>query len=191
MAYTLPKKPGEEIWTCNTAYGKPTFQKNIDRLYFMDPLETFPDYLTFIEDVNSLDCDVVCQKHYNEIPRSRTFPRDDVFKITGINYYASTISYMLADAVKEHPDALRLYHINASLESKEYLNQKACHDFWCGYARGCGIDLKATTDTWLMKNYPWCAPIYGYMRYKNETESNFMLRRCVNQIMRMPIEREF
>lgn len=175
-AYEDSKKDGEEIWACTTAFRKPTYQKDIDRLYFMDPLSEFVEkYPTFVEEVNALECPVYCLKHYPEIPDSIAYPLEDVAGDFGIAYFTSSISYMIAHAIHEGFDRIVLHKVNSIIGSAEYLHQKDCHEFWCGVAMGLGVEI-VTRDSFLLRPHEWCAPIYGYTRREGENEANDALR---------------
>ena len=184
--YTEPKKPGDEIWACTTAFRKPTYQKGIDRLYFMDPLREFVEkYPGFVDEVNALACEVLCLEHYPEIPGSRPYPVKDVLESLG-GYFTSSIAYMIAHAVFEEKDIL-LHRVNSFHGSAEYLHQKDCHDFWCGYAKGRGLSVETSPDSFLMKPHPWCAPIYGYTRRSGEDEANRRIRGQLQELLPGPV----
>ena len=190
--YTEPKRDGEEIWAVNTAFRKPTYQKGIDRLYVMDSLDTWVelDYKdqTFVEQVNALNCPIVTLAHFPEVPQSRAFRKREIESAFNTKYWGSGISYMIADALYDGYEKIVLHRTNSLDGSKEYWIQKRCHDFWCGYAMGMGVEIVTSDDSYLMKNHPWCAPEYGYTRSIHENKANIMLRDTLQAIVKMPIE---
>ncbi len=69
------------------------------------------------------------------------YPLDAVIDKFKIDYFGSSIDYMLALALFEGFTDFHLYGINMELE-KEYAYQKPSGDFWLGYIMGMGGKVK-------------------------------------------------
>lgn len=105
-------------------------RKNQDKLWILDYSDDYPD-------ANVINADFLLEKH---------------------NYYfTSSISWMLAQAIEEDYDTIRLYGIELQKRS-EYENQRACIEYFIGYAKGKGVNIYIHPSSTLLKT----KEIYGY-----------------------------
>ena len=173
----------DEVWGVNCAY---QIQDRLDRIYFFDR----PDLIcpSFVEDVRMLDVDVFAVRHYNEIPRSKPYPVDDVVAEFGGVSFVCTVAWMIAHAIYEKVDSIDIAGMYSLRNSHDYLSHKANLDFWLGVALGRGIHLKMCGDTGLLKPYAWQPGRYGFIRQKNEVPSMQVLAAAHRAIDIMPIQ---
>ena len=88
------------------------------------------------------------------------YPLDEIIKQFGTDFFNSTIDYAIALAIFKGYKSIDLYGINL-VHKSEYEYQQSGASFWCGYAKGCGIDIKAHGKmTVLMKTKDRL--LYGY-----------------------------
>ena len=184
------KREGDQIWCVNTAFMAPTSQKNIDRMYFSDTFKSFVSLVdkNFAALLNATGAEIWCQNHLDEVKRSKRIPVEEMIERWGVKYFTSTIAYMIAHALYEGCDELILYKVNSAVASQEYYHQKSCHDFWCGVAKGMGVKISVSSDSFLMKPHPWCTPLYGFWEQESEEKINAFMRLILRDIMRHPMK---
>lgn len=178
------EKHDAEIWCVNLAYRD---QLNCDRVYAADCL--YPGDRSqklgqdFIDDMNVLGCDVVGQRHYPELPRSRPYDMAAADAFFGFRYYTSTMAYMMADAIREGASVIVLHRILPVRKSTEYFAQKPCLDFWAGYALGRGIRVVKSSDSLVMAPWPWETATYGYTWGNSQDVAEMTMASVVNGLM--------
>ena len=118
---------------------------------------------------------IYCQEHYDDIPASVRFPRQEInawFRKNGglmleeaglpdgyfaEDYYTSTPAQMMALAIYEGFEEIHLYGIDM-LQAEEYFYQRSGVEYYVGFARGRGIKVYIPQTSALCKaNY-----VYGY-----------------------------
>jgi hypothetical protein len=72
---------------------------------------------------------------------SESYPLWDVVKFFESDYFSSTVDYAIALAVFEAYTKIDMYGVNMANPS-EYSCQKAGVEFWCGIAKGRGVEVK-------------------------------------------------
>ena len=180
------EKGDSEIWCVNGAFAK---QPNCDRVYAMDRF--YPGEggrvrgQAFIEAVTALDVEVVTQRHYPEMPRSRPFKLEECRTLFDLDYYTSTMAYMMAEAIQERRPKITLHYIVCRETSTEYFPQKACLDFWIGNALGRGIEVAISSKSVLLKPYPWQTELYGYTRTASQGPAMELLAGSVKRACHM------
>lgn len=111
-----------------------------------------------------------CQDHYDDIPASRRWPRDEInawflnhggqplpHGYYGDDYYTSTPAEMLAHAIFLGYEEIHMYGIDM-LQAEEYYYQRSGCEYYIGFARGLGIKVYIPPTSALCKaNY-----VYGY-----------------------------
>lgn len=92
---------------------------------------------------------IYMQYWHPEVPNSVGYPLHDVvtkvFKNfrrgdTKVKYFTSTFAYMMGIAVLENFERIEVYGFELADEI-EYVQQKACAEFWIGYVLGLGIEV--------------------------------------------------
>ncbi len=147
--------PGVEIWACNETHNykwmtrttrwfqihkSDSFQREIDS----HGNKGHYDWLK----ANPLKIPIYMRSHFPEIPLCIEYPfqkeRSLLIKFwrgkDNINYLTSSFAYMLPLAILEGFERIELYGFEMS-DDTEYVKQKACAEFWIGYALGRGIEV--------------------------------------------------
>ena len=77
-------------------------------------------------------------------------------------YFTSSIAYILAYAILEKVDRIRLYgfEIWSGSDANEYQVQRECVNFWLAYAMGRGIRVE--TPWYLLLTASNAQNLYGY-----------------------------
>lgn len=97
------------------------------------------------------------------IPGSVRYPIESIIEQFGIDYFTSTISFMLAYGIWSGFSTIGLWGVDL-IVGQEYDYQKACAEFWLGVAMGRGVDLILPPQSAL------CKPSH---RYGYEPEPNW------------------
>jgi hypothetical protein len=104
------------------------------------------------------------QHQQDIIPKSVAYPLHDVVDKVfhsfrrgedTVKYFTSTFAYMVGIAVLEEFERIEIYGFEMS-DDIEYVKQKACAEFWLGYAMGQGIEIYTPPGNQIM----WSA-LYG------------------------------
>ena len=106
--------------------------------------------------LRAADVPVYMQQRHEDIPSSVAFPADAVTEAGALRpYLTSSIAYMLALAVHEGVDEIRLLGANMATGS-EYAYQRAACEYWIGVAEARGIRVYLPANCPLTKG-----PRYG------------------------------
>lgn len=92
-----------------------------------------------------------------EYPTSLRYPIEDAIALTGLDYFTSTISFMIALALRDGAKTIGLWGVDL-IVGQEWDYQKACVEFWLGVAQGKGLDILLPNQTALLKT----SYRYGY-----------------------------
>ena len=95
-----------------------------------------------IEKINRLGIPVITRMKHELLPNSIPFPLGKM----PVQYFTSTIAYMIAYAVYKEATEIEIFGIALLLEH-EYTDQKPCIEFWIGYAMGKGIKVTVHDPT--------------------------------------------
>lgn len=182
--------PEWELWGLPWDEGKYPY---FDRLFEMHPLELLrkpearrpPGY----EDrLRGLDSTLYMQREYEDIPNATAYPIDKVCNFLGVDYFNSSIAYLLALAIAEPSNWLErsnkigIWGVDmADLEPQpgdlsyvsEFAYQRPNMEYLIGYARGKGIEVYIPQESPLTKfhgegiplgeMYPSYPTRYGYL----------------------------
>ena len=149
--------PDVEIWALNDCY---TFLTHWDRWFEIHGKDVWiADGKDHVEFLKSIQVPVYMIQHYPEIPNSVRYPMEDITELffPGAKhaYLASSIDYMMALAIAEGVDEIKLYGVNMAT-STEFLHQRPSCEFWMGIAMGRGIKVTLPEDSPMLQ-----APLYG------------------------------
>lgn len=160
-----------DVWGVNDVFSSFPNQKFskiffFDYLQFMGALEGKPEQKdVFVRELNKLDCEVVCQKHYDEIPKSIKYPLREILEEFKIYYFTNSVCYVIAYAIFKGYKTIRLYGVD-QMGASEYLLQKGGVEAWLSYAMGLGIEIRFSKRSNLFKTEK--EKFYGYNRPLNE-----------------------
>lgn len=95
--------------------------------------------------------------------KRRVFPRAALRARFGTEYHAGSFDWLVAYAIYEGFEEIRLHGVGLNLESGEPISARACLEYWCGRAEGLGIrvvcrDCDLFTQYHLVKSHT----VYGY-----------------------------
>lgn len=140
--------PEWEIWAMNQLYRhipRATRWWEMHKDYLSDQVPG-TDYKKWLEEcpipVLMVDSDIT-------IPNSIRYPIEEMVDTFG-DYFYSTISYMIALAIKEGFETIGIWGIDLSHDT-EYEYQKPSAEYLLGVARGLGIDLVIPEQSALLK----------------------------------------
>jgi hypothetical protein len=140
-----------EIWAMNQLY------RHIPRATRWWEMHKYPDYLT-IDQVPGTDyakwlaecpIPVYMTEQRADVPNSVRFPIEHMVQKYG-DYYYSSISYMLAQAIEEGLEEIGLWGIDLAHDS-EYEYQKPSAEYFLGVAIGQGITVRIPEQSALLK----------------------------------------
>lgn len=151
-----PQDSGIERWLCN---GAVYAHFDADRLYFMDSLEHFPEQWTCA--ARHFPGLKISSVAYPDLG-SKAYPLVDVRTMDPGAWFTSTPAYMIAHAILEGVDRIYVHGLHRLDASGEYHSQGPCLNYWIGFARGRGIDVRMTGDSALAQPFPDQSALYGY-----------------------------
>lgn len=113
---------------------------------------------------NPLGIPIYMQYKHDDIPGSVEYPlREacvflDKFRRGNdkIKYFTSSFAYMIALALMEGFERIELYGFEMS-DDEEYIEQKACAEFWIGLAMGLGVEIYTPPNCQILNG-----KLYGY-----------------------------
>lgn len=158
MGSSWKKAPMEgETWGLNALILK----RPVKRLFLMHDLDLFLEKDIFqmkevVEEVNKLGTPVMTLKKYSFLPSSIEYPLSEIHS----KYFTNSFAYMIAYAICERATSIDLYGIPLVLKD-EYRDQRACVEYWLGYARGKGIEVTIFGGSTLF-THGVHAGLYGY-----------------------------
>jgi hypothetical protein len=148
--------PDVEIWGLNEAHAFP-WMKRATRWFQIHNSDSWKRYIAK-RDVrghfdwlkkNPWDIPIYMQYYQEIIPKSVGYPlheiMDKVFPLFNkgdkkVKYFTSSFAYMMGVAVLEDFERIEVYGFEMA-DDVEYVKQKACAEFWVGYAMGKGIEI--------------------------------------------------
>jgi hypothetical protein len=167
-----------ENWGINYAY---KFKHRLDKLFYFDNLFDGGDkqieptnynvneYLSenpTVEIIGKVESQIkTINQDNNEVKllaNVKQFPLNDALDLAPGMYFTSTIAYIIAYAILQKVDRIRLYgfEIWSGSDSNEYTVQKACVNFWLAFAMGRGI--KVEIPWYLLLTADNAQNLYGY-----------------------------
>ncbi|PCJ18006.1 MAG: hypothetical protein COB02_11800 [Candidatus Cloacimonadota bacterium] len=107
---------------------------------------------------------VICQKQYGDLPKSIEFPFVECFDAISLNYYTSSIAYILAFIfLYNEVEEVSLYGIDLT-DDEEYQNQRPCAEYLLGLLQGKGIKIVIPDKSALLKS----SFLYGYQQKQEQ-----------------------
>ena len=140
-----------EIWSCSEKNESELPRQDVWFELHGEKAESNIIYMDWLKNVPKVYMQDVKRGH----PNSVRYPLEDVVKEFGSYFLTGTVSYMLAAAILEKPDAIGLWGIS---ECPEYSHQKPSLLYFIQEARNRGIEIIVPDGVTLLD-----APeIYGY-----------------------------
>lgn len=140
----------DEVWGVNNAY-KQVAQAHgrMDKIFIVHKQVNYPngDPMFDWEDMNKSGCEIISLW---EIPglKAIPYPYERIFAFS--NYMTDTIAYMIAYAIDQEYEKIRLYGIDMK-EGGEYYLEKGGIEFWLGVCKGKGIEVEIAPGSTLMR----------------------------------------
>lgn len=132
-----------EIWTLAHAIARDDLLR-ADKVFEMHTQDFYEnkDYEgKSAEYFNKIDLPIYMHEHRKDVPKSLKFPRPELKKYFGYEYYGNSICYMLTLALymKQYKE-IYLYGINLA-DDEEYRAERMVVEHWIGQARGRGVKV--------------------------------------------------
>jgi hypothetical protein len=151
-----------EIWAVNEEHAY-KWMKRATRWFQMHKPEKWRGYNVDWMKANT-SIPIYMQFVYPEIPMSIEYPLQkvidrffhNVHRKARVRYLTSSFGFMMALALMEDFNRIEIYGFEMS-EKEEYINQKACAEFWMGYALGMEVELYLPPKNQLLEG-----DLYGY-----------------------------
>ncbi|KKW05508.1 MAG: hypothetical protein UY40_C0017G0001 [candidate division CPR1 bacterium GW2011_GWC1_49_13] len=145
--------PDYEFWGVNEMWADKTIKK-CDVLFELHDYKWICEGKRLKEHIKWLrenkDVPVFMQRHFDDIPLSIPFPKDDLIQKYG-SYFTNTISWEIALAMHLGFREIRLYGVNMSNDI-EYSSQRPSCEYYIGLARGMGITVYIPPESDLLKS---------------------------------------
>ena len=204
----IPWDEDVDIWALNESPGNPnkwvrrcngTFQLHSPEIYKSPHNRTDPLHWEWLK--SEKDFPVYMQEVDPEVPGSTKYPLDEINKLflsnlrwndgEVIQFYTSTISYMIALAVYKGYEKIRLYGIEMS-SSTEYQYQRDNVAFWAGVASQYAIvEMNCAQGIFDQLKYGYDGEV-TYSLDKIEKELDYLKKqaRDAEALRKEPIEAE-
>ncbi len=159
--------PSWEIWVLNGAIQDMHRWDAVFDLHEVDSME--PDYRNWLMKQEK----PVYLKAYTELkPDAVIFPKDDILESFPGSYYTNTVSWLLAYAITQRPQAVGLWGINMAHDT-EYGTQRPSVEYFLGVAAGLGIEVQIPVASDLLKSaglycYDDITPIVQKLKVRKE-----------------------
>lgn len=138
-----------EIWGLNGAY---TQILRYDRWFDMHDKKTLegahdPKYFDFLAQCD----DRLMLAHLNpDLPKAQAFPYLEILEYFNRRYFTNTVAWLTAYAIMQEPEEIGVWGVNMATDT-EYMHQRACCEFWLGYAESKGIKITVPDGSELLK----------------------------------------
>ncbi len=134
---------GADVWGVNDVGSFPEFKgKHIDRIFTFDPRT--PEFIAEAKSV----APIWSWRDYADV----RYPLEDVQKHFGVSYFTNTLSYMLALAIYEKYERIRMYGVDAPYGGI-YFMEKSGLEYWIGRAQQAGINVITARDSDLLRTH--------------------------------------
>jgi hypothetical protein len=153
-----------EVWGVGSVYRT---HRNLDRIFILHDLRQeiiFEDRDT-IDNLKATKAVVYSNVGYEGI--CKAFPIDKVLAHYSRHYFTNTVSWMLALAIMLHPEEITLHGIDY-LNALQYVSEKACVEYWLGFAEARGIHVELQEGANLLTTEAVSGPLYGYVPLKKK-----------------------
>lgn len=137
----------DEVWAVNNAYKQ--WGRYVNKIFLVHKqvLQSDGSPMFNWEDMNKSGAEIISLW---EIPglNAKPYPYERIFEYS--NYMTNTICYMMAYAIDQGYEKIRLYGVDMK-EGGEYYLEKAGLEFWLGVCKGKGIEFYIAPGSTLLK----------------------------------------
>ena len=155
------RDPSWQIWACSPPnMGLP----RVDQWFELHPPEFLgqpPDPPEYPGWLAKLTCPLWMQRRVEAYPASRPYPVQEVVEKWGPYFFTSTLSWMLALAIEEKPEAIGLWGVDMQAESEYGHQRPGCH-YFIRRAYEMGIEVSAGVGSEILQP----PPLYGFCESK-------------------------
>jgi len=153
-----------EVWGVNSVARWPW---RLDKLFFVDPLETFNPSVMTVEDAAAAHTRgvqlITTQKNAAYAAKfgipTTIFPLHEIVAKFKTTYFANTICYMVAYAMHQNVDNIAVYGAD-HLTNQTYILERPGLEYWLGRAEQAGIGVEIAEGSALLKTMN--GKMYGY-----------------------------
>jgi hypothetical protein len=134
---------GAEVWGVNDVGSSPEFKdKHLDRVFTFDPRT--PEFLKEARGI----APIWSWRDYADVQ----YPLKEVIDKLKVRYFTNTLSYMLALAIYEGWERIRMYGVDAPYGGI-YFMEKAGLEYWIGRAQQAGIEITTAEGSDLLRTH--------------------------------------
>ena len=134
-----------EVWACwSTIIRDDHPAQRIDKLITVHsqqmecPSQAWWDYLHRAQ--KRLGFEIITPEPWEGI-KTTPYPIEDILKTFGTAYFVDSVCYMIALAIYQGYEMIRFYGVDCRAYAYA-VTERACTEFWCGVARGKGLQLR-------------------------------------------------
>jgi hypothetical protein len=152
-----------EVWSLNRCN---TFLKNWDVWFELHEEDLYSGKTglreaTYMDLLKKSTVPIYMQHPNPEFPMARQFPKNEIVDMFDIDYFTTSIAYMIALVAYQHKlgdtvSEMHMYGVDMSAFT-EYSEQLPCVNYWLGILTGLGIKVVIPSVSPLLK----CAMQYG------------------------------
>lgn len=150
-----PWDNGSELWGMNALH-KMAPDKNWSRWYQLHDIDEHhkldrEEHIGWLRESNLpiIMWPEHVEKYGAELPNAVPYPRDEIVKMFG-EYFTNTVSWMIAQALYEGRKDVGVYGVDMAQDS-EYGHQRPSCEYFIGWARGMGVDVRIPATSDLLK----------------------------------------
>jgi hypothetical protein len=155
-----------EIWGVNHVS---KWDMKLDKLFFFDDHDIFTTTTLTLADVarcykRGVEI-VTTQKNADHVEKVGIkcviYPIDEIIEEFNTAYFANSISYMIAYAMHQKMDMIKMYGVDEF--DIKYVYERCCVEYWLGRAKERGIELELSKGTAVLKTLD--GKLYGYNKF--------------------------
>lgn len=156
-----------EVWAVSSVLSLPDIiPANISKVFGFD---LYPEVEKHLKIAKEYGIPIVSIRNYADEP----YPLDEITKKFGTNYLRPSMSYMIAMAIYEGYERLKLYGTDQGPEWK-YIANRPYVTLWIGMALGRGVKVEMTENSLLMD--PLISEIMEQMGLEKERAYDWLNR---------------
>jgi len=156
---------GTEFWCLNNGHScfRPEEMAYFTRWFQVHPFaeimeDRLEDRERHLDRLRQMTIPVYMQERHEDIPRSVAYPRQEVIDDLGFDYFTSSIAYMLALALYEQFECVKLYGVSMEAGG-EYIHERPCVEFILGIAHARGVEVVLPEDCALLRGQAYALEV--------------------------------